>query len=257
MGDKVAYHPDGVHVIQFLEGPHTYRDNFGKKYLSGTSFVKKYFPQFDSASQATKCSNGKNPKYVGRNPQDILADWEAERVRGSSEGDNAHLYGEAVTAGWLIQNRPAPISDRCTKLFIQIDKAVHHLTVKMGLIFIAAEMIVFSPRLGLSGMIDLLMFDPVLKIIWILDWKQNKKITAYNRWQSGYEPLSHLEQTDINTYTLQLSTYQYLLKNERYFPGLTFKRALIYLNTRRYKLIPLEDYKYEVEEMLTKEGRLL
>lgn len=251
MGDKIAYHPNGIHVIEFREEPHTYTDNFGQRYLSGTSLVKPFFPKFDSAFQAVKCSKGKNPRYVGRTPKEILAEWEAERFRGSSEGDNAHLYGEALTADWPMEERPGPISLRCAFLFWQIRRAVRWLTQTKGFVFISAELIVFSPALGIAGMIDLLMWDPATNMMWILDWKQNKMITTQNEWQTGFGPISHLQQTDINTYTLQLSTYQYLLQKEIYFSEIkTYKRALIHLMVNDFKFYPLEYYDYEVEEML-------
>ncbi|MFH1152653.1 MAG: PD-(D/E)XK nuclease family protein [Pseudomonadota bacterium] len=251
MGDKIAYHPNGDHVITFLEGPHTYTDNYGKRYLSGTSLHGPYFEEFDSASQAVKSSKGTNRLYAGRDPREILAEWEAERLRGSSEGDNVHQYGEAVAAGWDVQDRPSPISDRSKALFVQVDRAIGYLTGRScRLVFVAAEMIIFSPELLLAGMVDLIMYHP-WGTLWVLDWKQNKKITTCNQWRTGSRPLSHLEDTDINKYTLQLSTYQYLIERERYFPHVKeIKRALIHLSETNYKILPLPYFKPEVESML-------
>ena len=258
MGNKTAYHPDGHHVITFREEPHTYTDSYGKQYFSVTSLTKQFFESFNAESQAIKCSKGSNPKYAGRNPDDILAEWEAERLRGSSEGDNVHAYAEAVMMerGDIrspIDPMPEPISGRCGKLFAQVDRAIEYLTgPSCRLNFVAAEMIVFSPELLLSGMIDLIMYHP-WGTLWILDWKQNKKITAHNQWRTGRGPLSHLEDTDINKYTLQLSIYQYLIKKERYFPYVKeIKRALIHLSEEAYRILPLQYFDREVRDMLSK-----
>jgi len=250
MADKIAYHPNGVSVITFLEGPHTYMDNNGMRYLSGTSLVKKFWISFDAVSMADKCSKGRNPKYQGRTAEEILEEWEAERLRGSSEGDNTHLYAEAVSAGWPMADRPAPISERTTLLFAQVDLVHDFLTRVRGFVFVSAEMVVFDPALGLAGMIDLIMYEPSTETLWILDWKQNKEIKTQNPWQMGKGPLSHLQQTDLNIYTLQLSTYQYLIEKNRYFPhSHKIRRALIHIKPHEYEIIPLNYWNYEVEEM--------
>lgn len=249
MSESVAYHPDGKHIITFFDMPHEYVDNSWKKYLSSTSMIKRFFHEFDSVSQALKCSSGLNPKYSWIDPDEILSAWEAERVRGSTEGSNVHLYAESLVSDWPIEKRPIPISNRCKLLFGQVDSAVQFLLAS-GLVFISAEMIVFNPDRGISGMIDCVAYDPINNTILIIDWKQNKKISKKNRWQSGFGPLSHLEQTDINVYTLQLSVYQFILQAGVYFENVEYRRILIHIQEKDYKIYELENYKYEVEEML-------
>jgi len=246
---KTAYHPNGKHVITFREDRHTYIDNQGSRYLSGTGFVGRFFPKFDAVAISKKCSKGKNPKYAGRPPEDIRAEWLAEAKRGSSEGDNTHMYAEGLISGWPPGNLPAPISDRCSALFVQVERAVAGLLKRF--VFIAAEMIIFSPDLGLSGMVDLVMFDPATNEILILDWKQNKEIKTENIWQSGKAPIDHLEASDKSKYSLQLSTYQYIIDREGYFPGVAgYRRALIHITPDLFKTIPLEYYDYEVQLMI-------
>jgi hypothetical protein len=249
MGDKVAYHPDGEHVITFRENRHTYTDNHGRRYLSGTGFVGRFFPKFDMEAVSIRCSQGDNPKYAGRTPEDIRAEWKAEAIRGSSEGDNTHAYAESQISGWPVDQVPKPISDRCVLLFSQVDRAVAGLLSRF--IFIGAEVVIFSPGLGFSGMIDLLMYDPATNEILVLDWKQNKEISRENQWQSGLPPIDHLQATDISKYTLQLSTYQYILDRGKYFPSVSgYRRALIHLAPDHFEIIPLEYYDYEIQQMI-------
>ena len=249
MADKTAYHPDGKHVITFRESPHTYTDNYGARYLSGTGFVGRFFHKFDAEAISLRCSQGVNPKYAGRTPDDIQAEWLAEARRGSSEGDNAHMYAEAMISGWPKDQAPKPISDRCVSLFEQVDMAVTGLLSRF--VFIGAEVVIFSPELKLSGMVDLIMFDPATNEILILDWKQNKEISSRNIWQSGKSPIDHLQATDITKYTLQLSTYQFILNREKYFPTASgFRRALIHLQPDGFNIIPLDYYDYEVQQMI-------
>ena len=252
MVDKIAYHPDGSHTIQFLEGPHTYTDNQGAGYISGTSFIGKFFHKFDSIAVSEKCSSGSNPKYSGRKPADIRAEWAKEGERGSLEGNNVHEYAELR----MLQSatKPAPISDRCELLFKQVDKITSYLLTRY--IFIAAEMIVFSPLIGIAGMVDLVMLDQKTNEILILDWKQNKNSpTTFNSFQSGFKPIEHLQQTDINKFSLQLSLYQHIMLSENYFPyAAGFRRAIIHITPKAATPIKLEYYEYEIKEMIKYES---
>ena len=249
MPDKIAHHPDEKHIIRFNESRHTYVDNFNCSYVSGTTLIGKFFPKFDSFKVATMCSKGKNPKYSGRTPQDIMSEWSAEAHRGSSEGDNVHLYSEMKMKNVSPESLPLPLSDRCVLLFKHIDKITAWIKKKYD--FIDAEMIVFSPKLKIAGTIDLIMEDKNTGEILILDWKQNKEITFENKYQTAHSPISHLPDTHISKYSLQLSLYQNILEREGYFPYATgYRRALLHLTPNGVKPIRLEDYTYEIKEIL-------
>lgn len=254
MADKKAYHPNGSAFIEFLEGPHSYIDNMGVRYLSCTSFCGQFFPKFDAKTMSRKCADGKNPKYAGRTPWDIRNEWSAEAERGSSEGDNTHMYAEGLISGWPREQLPSPISDRCRALFVQVVRAVTWLLKRF--VFVAAEMVIFSPDLGLSGMVDLVMFDPATNDVLILDWKQNKKITRQGfRGETALAPIDHLQASDISKYGLQLSTYQYILDREGYFPvNAGYRRALIHLTPENFHIISLDFYDYEIQLMLKRIG---
>lgn len=251
---KKAYHPNGENFILFKEDGHVYIDDANKIYVSGTSFCGQFFPKFDAKAMSRKCASGKNPKYAGRTPWDIRNEWAAEAERGSSEGDNTHMYAEGLISGWPREQLPIPISDRCRALFGQVERAVAGLLKRF--VFVAAEMVIFSPDLGLSGMVDLVMFDPATNYVLILDWKQNKKITRQGfRGETALAPIDHLQASDISKYGLQLSTYQYILDREGYFPGNAgYRRALIHLTPENFHIISLDFYDYEIQLMLKKIG---
>jgi len=109
MPDKTAHHPDGHHVIKFGEKWHTYTDQNGTSYTSGTKFVGQFFPKFDMVAMSEKCSAGENPKYKGREPEEIRAEWSAEGDRGRTEGTLVHNYAEGLMCGWSPEICPANI----------------------------------------------------------------------------------------------------------------------------------------------------
>ena len=256
MADKKAYHPNGTDNIWFREKYHTYTDNLGTIYTSGTSFSKPFFLQFNAIEISIKCSKGNNPKYSGRSPEEIRAEWAAEGKRGSSEGDNAHEYAEGVMSGWELSRLAYPISERCLLLFCQVRRIADFLLKKY--VFVAAEMIVFSPELKIAGMVDLIMWDPIAKEILIIDWKNNKNTpTTINTFQSGLPPIDHLQQTDINKFSLQLSLYQYIIIKENYFPdAVGYRRVLIHLTPTDAIPIKLEYFEYEITELLKYDKRI-
>lgn len=244
---KIAYHPNNKHIITFDEGPHTYVDNFGKQYVSATTFIGGFFDKFDMVAMSRKCSKGVNPKYVGRTPDDILDEWTREGDRGRTEGTNTHEYAEGLMCGWSVLL--GPISGRCVNLFIQVNMAVKKLLSHF--VLVGAEIIVFSPKLGLAGMIDLLMFDPIRRRLLILDWKQNKKLSRHNQWQKAHAPIDHLQETDINKYSLQLSLYKKIIEMEGYFPDIDIiDLGIIHLQEFSYENIKMESFDYEIRELI-------
>jgi ATP-dependent exoDNAse (exonuclease V) beta subunit len=60
-------------------------------------------------------------------------------------------------------------------------------------------------------MVDQLFFNEKSGKLEIWDWKTNKKIDKKNRWQQFKEPISHLDVCELNTYSLQLSLYKYII----------------------------------------------
>lgn len=242
---KEAFHPSGM-KIRFSSENHLYVDDLGRTYTSGTTFISRFFPVFDKVKTAEKCAAGVNPKYAGRKFQDILDEWDAEGERGRNEGTNIHEYAESR---FTHTGAPTPLSRRCRSVFKHVERAANEL--KRYYQWIGSEVIVFDPETLLSGTIDLLMYHPGQNEILIFDWKQNKEISRSNPFQKGFTPVDHLEDTDMNHYALQLSFYEWLIKKGGYFPGVTkFNRALIHVVETGHEIIPLDDFAYEVKEMV-------
>ena len=118
--------------------------------------------------------------------------------------------------------------------------------------FVSTEQVIFSESLALAGTIDLLMQDPKTGIVYILDWKTNKRISTENRWQKGLGPITHLEDCAISQYGLQLSVYQNLLVKEGYFrPDTQFVRQIIHLHPEEgIQMYNLAYYENEVEAII-------
>jgi len=249
MPDKTAHHPDGHHVIKFGEKWHTYTDQNGTSYTSGTKFVGQFFPKFDMVAMSEKCSAGENPKYKGREPEEIRAEWAAEGDRGRTEGTLVHNYAEGLMCGWSPENMPTPISERTETMFPHVKRTVQELRRRYE--FVSAEMMLFSPDLRLAGQADIIMYEKETNTIIIGDYKNNKELTTENYWQKAFKPIEHLDDCSIAHYTLQLSAYRYLMEREGYFPGITnYRQEIIHLRPDGFEIIGLENYRYEIIEMV-------
>ena len=248
-----ARNPDGVEIL-FDEETHTYTiPKTGQQLESVTTFIGGFFPKFDADAVAPKCVG--RPKYKGLTVEQIKALWEKEGDRGRTEGTHTHFFAECLGEGRL-DELPEPQSDRESKLFNQVAPAL--LDLETRFVFIGSEIIVFSPYFGIAGTIDLLMYDPVVMDLILLDWKQNKTISIDNPWESGKPPLQKMEASEFNKYALQLNVYERIMKFEGYykFPGFNrVRKALIHLREDNYQFIKLPDMQSTVNKMFAHAGK--
>ena len=81
------------------------------------------------------------------------------------------------------------------------------------LIPVRAEVVVGDKELGLCGMIDQLFWNEKSGKLEIWDWKTNKKIDNKNKMATILKTLLvTLDVCELNTYSLQLSTYKYIVE---------------------------------------------
>lgn len=242
-----ANNPSGRTVV-FDELDHSYTVKESSQNLkSVTTFIGEFFPKFDADKWAPRTA-----KKRGITTKEILAEWEEKAQRGRDEGHNVHAYAETrVIEVFRPQDIappiPKPLSDRCEELFEAVDRALEWL--KMYYDFVEAEKIIFSPRLMLAGIIDLLMVNE--NGLTIFDWKQNREIKNFNPYQNALGPLKHLEDHDLNKYSLQLNSYRRILVEEEYYPSVAdIDMKLIHLTPEGYFPINIKPMDKEITAML-------
>jgi len=213
-----ATNPSGD-VVYFNERDHQYTVA-GKTLTSVTKWTGSFFPAFD-AERIAKSYAAKH----GLQASDVLSDWKKAGMRGSNMGTAVHRYAEC-------EFNNLPFDRLAYSDYEEYFQAVDHVIAKLLRRFwlIGAEVIVFSPSLGLAGTVDLLMRDPENKDVLIFDWKTNKTITtqnSYNRF--ALSPIGHLDDCHLVKYSLQLNTYKNILETESYYPDAGYRMALIHL----------------------------
>jgi len=225
----------------FDEASHTYTVN-GKQLISGTTFIKQFLPKFDAQSVADKIAEKRRTT-----PEVLLKEWDKK----ANEGSMVHSYAEWMHDPMADPGLPpyAIEANRVGLLTAQLLQACDKLQDKF-FESIGAEKIIFSPGLGVAGMIDLLMKDPAGRVV-VLDWKTNEELTVNNPFQNCFSPIDHLEDANLNHYALQLSLYQYIMMVEGYFPeGTEFKRIIVHLTEDNHYLYSVKYLEDEIESLL-------
>ncbi len=204
-------------AIQFKEEGHIYEslDATDKiNWLSVTSFISMFKPKFDAKSQAKKSSKNKRSKWYGMTEKEILTAWDNESQRAIKLGNFYHNQREADILelntierdGFEIPIFRPEITDGGIK--IAPDQKLCD--------GVYPEHMVYLKSAGLCGQADLV--EIINGTINITDYKTNKEIKdkGFTNWEGitnkMFNPVSHLDDCNLNHYNLQLSIYAYIIK---------------------------------------------
>jgi len=201
-----AVHPTG-RKIYFSEEDHKYIDEKKTVYKSATTIVHSLFPEFQKDMIAFFCA-----KSRGVHKDVVLEEWQETADIACDMGTRIHRYAECKMLGIDVDVEIKPEESKkiaaCDNFLITLDKYYE---------LVETEKIIFSPSLGLSGTVDLIMRDRKTSKLSIFDWKTNKEIKLkdkYNKWGKMF--LSHLPNCNFYHYTVQLGIYKKMLHDEGY-----------------------------------------
>lgn len=244
---KSAIHPPTGHHIDFDSGPHLYRvRETGQILESGTTFIGRFFPKFDSKAVSAKIAG--RGKYKDKTQSQILAEWAAEGLRGRTEGEHLHYFLECLRNG--TRPLPEPQSDREEKLFEHGARAVMRYEELFR--WVGSEVIIASPDAGLAGQVDDWMLDSVTMTYILNDWKQNKVIKTENPWERALPPIDHLEACDWVKYCLQLNLYRWIMEREEYgfYDDNGYRLALTHITPDFAQPKKVPDMRDEIQAMI-------
>ena len=187
--------------IRLVRESHKYilSTNPDLEFISATTFISQFFEKFEAEKIAKKLVSV-SPKYMGMSVEDVLAMWRESANHGTivHEELEEHILNQSE----LKEPKAIQGMNWLNKYKMKSDFKVY------------PEVIIYSEELGISGTIDLLLFDKNSNNYIIMDWKTSKKIdTKSYRNKRGILPASsNIADTKFNHYALQLSLYRYLLE---------------------------------------------
>lgn len=241
--------------ITFEEKTHSYFiDGEPSNAPSVTKLLKQHKKPFDADSAAIRVA--KREKVTA---EYIKAKWAADNLYSTTIGSLLHKY---------IENFYCNKDDKC-------DVDVEALTfdnkelLKKNLPILTAQFNSFREKnehikhirseliIGdiddtrICGMCDMLAFNPKTNKYEILDFKTNKKIEKENKYGDFLlYPFEHLHAGQFNEYTIQLNTYEYILK--KIIPEIEIgRKAIVWFNANNqdYCLMQVPSIQDRIKEM--------
>jgi len=204
---STAKHPKLPFTITFTEEGHTYVDNESSDYLSTTTLVGKFFPEFDELYHSDRIA-----KRHGRDQSDILAMWHAKADAANLYGTHVHEHAESSILGTPLAKAT---SEKERVAFAAVDTAL--VGIHKHYEIISVEAIVFDPVYRVSGSIDLRARHRKSGRLATLDWKTNEKLdltTPYKH--TAHPPIAHIPDCNGNHYRLQLAIYEQIMRGAYY-----------------------------------------
>ena len=235
-------------AIIFKEDGHTYEsieeDNI--EWLSVTSLVGKLKPKFDKEGQAKKSAKNKNSKWYGMTVEQIIQAWDNETERAINLGNFYHNQRESDMLDFKTIERNG------TEVPI-VKPLINENGIKLApdqklTDGVYPEHLVYLKSVGLCGQADVV--EVVDGYININDYKTNKEIKekGYTNWEGitskMFKPINHLDDCNLNHYSLQLSIYAYIIKKHN--PSLKIGKLTI--QHVKFKQIGEDENGYPINE---------
>ena len=241
---------DYFYDYRFYEAGHSYYYKSEKVNKSVTGLVSQFVEPFDEKKWLPK-----KAKERGISELELKAEWQKKADISASTGTLFHRYMEEGLAGKLYcpetsKVRPDILLDvmgRYDKLvplaneFIRFSRA-HFIPFK-------SEFIV-GLRSIIAGQIDQIFYNKESKKFDIYDWKTNKEISCWSVWHKKMlGPFQSLDECELNSYSLQLSIYKWLLEKQGFKID---KLNLVWFNenNKSFMIMPCKDLSNQVESII-------
>lgn len=199
--NKKHAHPRDKNLT-FDENEHKYCVE-NKELKSVTSLVEEYFPPFEAERLAYLVS-----KKTGRNPKDLIAEWDRKGEEARTLGTIMHENIEKFYLGEAYENNDV------FGQFLDFTQKTHLEPYR-------TEWPIYDEEAGIAGTLDFLDYQNGEYIIY--DWKRSKKVVSpkigkpivkSKNKTKGLRPITDIEDAPYWHYALQTSLYRYILKRD-------------------------------------------
>lgn len=212
-------------ILKFTPQDHKYtsiKKEDERDWVSATSFIGNFKQPFESDKIAEKSAKNKKSKWYGMTPDAIKEAWKSEANRATTLGTWYHDCRERDLCELETIERSGVTVPIVKPIEIEGIKYSPDQKLMDG---VYPEHMVYLKSAGLCGQSDLV--EVIDGSVHITDYKTNKeiKLQGFTNWEGittkMHSPLSHLDDCNLNHYTLQLSLYLYIIikHNPRLKPG--------------------------------------
>jgi hypothetical protein len=212
-------------ILKFTPQDHKYtsiKKEDERDWVSATSFIGNFKQAFEADKIAEKSAKNKKSKWYGMTPDAIKEAWKSEANRATTLGTWYHDCREKDLCELETIERSGVTVPIVKPIEIEGIKYSPDQKLIDG---VYPEHMVYLKSAGLCGQSDLV--EVIDGHVHITDYKTNKeiKLQGFTNWEGittkMNSPLSHLDDCNLNHYTLQLSLYLYIIlkHNPRLKPG--------------------------------------
>jgi ATP-dependent exoDNAse (exonuclease V) beta subunit len=194
--------------IGFEEQSHKYTNlNTQEVYRSVSTIITALTPPFEGNENQTR----KTREKFNMTHEEVLALWKEKNTKSIVHGKFIH---HCMEFGFT---RPLQeVFDEAMSLYpctMYIEDVQHYQklvleTIKQGKII--TEQIVYNDECKMAGQADLVVETD--DALYLYDYKTNQKNLFENGYSKFYPPISHLDTSKINGYSLQLNFYRLFLQ---------------------------------------------
>lgn len=238
--------------FKFYEEDHHYEYKGQRIGISVTRLIEDYANEFDSESIAEKVAARDNKSI-----QEVLDEWKYKNQFSCAKGSICHEFAQHLWSGneWLWSGfgrdeyEGEIFFHTCDLIFEQAHN--FYEDYKDRLEHLADEFVIGSEEYDIASAIDHLFINKLTGGLVLVDYKTNSDIHKNEKYAKNMKvPLSHLKDTTLNHYAIQLSIYKYLV--EKYTNLKIEEFFIVYMseNIENYQIIEVPYLEKEVKNIL-------
>ena len=227
--------------LKFFKEEHIYKIDGNPNTISGTTFIHKFFPDFDSPKIAPFVA-----KKRGITTEEVLREWEEERQKSANLGTELHSDIEQY-----LDNRKTN-SKKEFQHFLELFKKIENLELYR------TEWRIFDDILMLAGTADTIFRKKDGTFV-IYDWKRSKEIKEKGfpifgnngETQKGIGVCEDVEDCNHQYYCLQLNLYKRILEEHYFGEGQISAMYFVQLhpNFETYNLYEVPNMQKKINKM--------
>lgn len=234
--------------FKFFEEDHHYEYKGKLVGMSVTRLIEEYTQEFDSQAVAERVALKQN-----KSVQEVLDEWEYKNKFACAKGSTCHEIAQSQWSGKGFIYDYFDSSSEYIKAVGKITKQADnfHEDYKDRLEHLADEYVIGSEEYDIASAIDHLFINKLTGGLVLVDYKTNSDIHKNERYAKKMKvPLSHLKDTTLNHYAIQLSIYKYIVEK---YTNLKFEEMFIVWfseNIDNYQIIEVPYLYKEVKNIL-------
>ena len=232
----------------FFEGDHHYEYKGKRVGISVTRLIEEYTNEFDAETIAEKVAIRDNKTI-----QEVLDEWKYKNDFSKVKGSTCHEFAQSRWSGEVWQEKHFDNSKEYEKAveIIQGQANEFRIDYKDRLEHLADEYVIGSEEYDIASAIDHLFINKLTGGLVLVDYKTNSDIHKNEKYAKNMKvPLSHLKDTTLSHYHIQLSIYKYLV--EKYTNLKIDEMFIVWFseNIENYEIIDVPYLYEEVKKIL-------